>query len=76
MRRFSSVLLLRKQVFEPEQLLLHVLVNSQVSCHNHLHFLDVVVDIAVLGILSLNVLNEFALLSYHMSHFLQILQVI
>ena len=57
------------------QLLLHVCVNLQVPCHDDIHLLNVVVDVAVLRVLSLNVLNQLALLRDHVSHFLKVLKV-
>ena len=61
-------LLLAQQPFESPYLLRHVGVNLQVSSDNDLHFLHIVVDVAVLRILPLNVLNELSLFSDHMSH--------
>ena len=61
-------LLLVQQPLESSNLLLHVLVNLQVSCDDYIHLLHIVVDVAVLRILPLNVLNELTLFSDHVSH--------
>lgn len=65
-----------EQSLEPHQLLLHVLVDLQVPRHNHLHLVYVVVDVAVLGVLSLDVLDEFALLCDHVSYFFEVFEVV
>jgi len=69
-------LLLFQGQLETGQLLLHVGVDTQVPRHDHLHLIHVVVNIAVFGVLSLNILDQLSLLSDHVRNFLQVLQVV
>ena len=72
----SCGFLLVEQSFETTQLLLHVLVDLQVTCHDDFHFLNVVVNVAVLRVLALDVLNQFTLFSDHMCDFFEVLEVV
>ena len=55
---------------------MHVCVDLQVACYDNLHLLHIVIDVTVFGVLALNVLNQFTLLSDHMGHFLEVLEMV
>ena len=65
-----------QQAFEPSQLLLHLRVDFQITRDNYFHLVHIVVDITVLRVLALNVLNQLALLRYHVSNFLKVLEMV
>lgn len=69
-------LLLVEQALESAQLLLHILVDLQVARHNRLHLIHVAVNVLVLRVLALDVLDEFALLGYHVRDLLKVLEVV
>jgi len=70
------VLLLIQQSLEPAELTLHVSVDLQVSRNDHFHLLHVVINVAVLGVLPLNVLDQFTLLGDHVGDLLEVLEMI
>lgn len=70
------VLLFIQQSLEPAQLALHVSVDLQVSRDDHFHLLHIVIDVAVLGVLALNVLDQFTLLGDHVGDLLEVLEMI
>jgi len=71
--KVRSRLLFIKHALEATQLLLHVLVDFQIAPNDYFHLAHIVVDFIVLR---LDVLNQLALLSDHMSYLLQVLQMV
>ena len=76
MGRLSCALFLVEQPLESTELALHISVDLQVPRHDHLHFLHIVIDVAVFRVLTLNVLDQLALLSDHMGDFFEVLEMV
>ena len=61
---------------ESEQLLLHVGVNLEVSPHDLLHLIHIVIDVLFFRVLTLDVRYQFTLLSYEHGNLFQVLKVV
>ena len=76
MGRLRCVLFFVEQCLEPRQLAAHIGVDLQVARHNYLHLLHIVIYVTILRLLTLNILDQLALLCDHMGDFLEVLEMI
>ena len=65
-----------QQALESRQLLVHVVIDLEVSTHDLLHLIHIVINVLVFRVLTLDVRNQLTLLSYEHCNFLKVLKMV
>ena len=73
MSSLCSALFLVEQRLKSSELPAHVRVDLQVAGHDHFHLLHIVIDVTIFRVLTLNILDQLALLRDHMGDFFKVL---